>query len=85
LYVNALGAVEQAPQVKAGQGIVGVHPDQRGEGRHGGGIAGLHLGKRLGKFSAALATLALTQIRVPRRLFAASSRAAMLIESPYAV
>jgi hypothetical protein len=46
LHADALGAVEQPSQVKAGQGIVGITPDKRGESRHRGRVAGLELCKR---------------------------------------
>jgi hypothetical protein len=118
LHAYALGAVKQAPQMEASQRVVGVQPDQGGEGRHRRNIAGFELGEGFGilcrrrtferrrrqrlegaKRLAATtqhqiadrppseipelsATAALTQMRVPRNLLAASSRAAILIVSP---
>jgi hypothetical protein len=39
--LGALGTVEHPFKVKAGQGIAGVKPDQRGESGHRAGVAGL--------------------------------------------
>ena len=48
MHANALGAVEQPAEVKAGQRVVGMQPDQRGESRHRRGVAGLEFGERIG-------------------------------------
>ncbi len=45
-HADAFGTVEQPPQVKAGEGIVGMKPDNCGESRHGGSVASLELCKR---------------------------------------
>jgi hypothetical protein len=46
LHADAFGTVEQPSQVKAGQGIVGMKPDNCGESRHGVSVTGLELCKR---------------------------------------
>src|ERR1700676_1077503 len=48
LHADAFAAVEQPLQVKAGQRVAGVQPDQRGERRHRPRVAGLQLGESLG-------------------------------------
>jgi hypothetical protein len=44
-HPNALAAIEQPPQMKAGQRIFRMHANQRGECRHGALIARIELGK----------------------------------------
>src|SRR3954467_6269469 len=48
LHADALGAVEQPSKMKAGQRVVGMRSDQRGESRHRRGVACLQLRESLG-------------------------------------
>ena len=118
MHTDALAAIEQPPQMKAGQRVIRMLPNKGCEGWHCRDVVGLQFGKGFGillrrrrleyrrqqwlvgakrltppaqneiadwppaEIFRPSATVALTQMRVPRNLLAASRRAAVLIVSP---
>ena len=48
LHANALAAIEQPPQMKAGQRVIRMLPDKGCEGRHRRDVVGLQFGEGFG-------------------------------------